>query len=490
MVFENTHKKTNIRHNLSEHAGMPVIKGKKWAFNLWFREGDVKKIYNYEVTNKETNNENIKIDNKIKLYNNILTNNDVLKIINCCSFEEKEQSSVWIENNKIMNIIKKLEAIVKIDKIYFETMCVTKYAPGINHNEHPDAFDIKDKKGKEYMSLLGQRLVTITGALTNFKITFSKLGKIYDMNKNEILIYNNCYSNSNKRDLNMMKTYTPVDKHSGMIVFNIYIREKDLQNTKLLKISNTITETKIENNLSTNELIHLIYKYSKNTNIPGFNVANIAPIDYVMKTLLKIKTIKNKINNAFLNPLNIEKTKLYAFDEYNPVVVEDVINKDIHQIVNEYFKTNIKNKIYIFGDIQSKRYKYNDEIITRLLHLEFLPLIEKIVGKKVKPTYTYLSAYIKGADLPAHTDRPECEYTCSYIIGKPQNTNWNIYVHKKKREKKYEGKMNFTPPKEECVAVDCNENGLMIFKGTDHPHYREPLEHEYYNIVLLHYCSK
>ena len=128
--------------------------------------------------------------------------------------------------------------------------------------------------------------------------------------------------------------------------------------------------------------------------------------------------------------------------------------------------------------------------MTRLLHLEFLPLIEKIVGKKMEATYTYISAYVKGADLPPHTDRPECEFTCSYIIGKPPDTNWNIYVHKTKQPVKYKGRYDFTPPKEECLAVDCRENGLMIFNGTDHIHYREPLEHEYYNVVLLHYKGR
>ena len=49
--------------------------------------------------------------------------------------------------------------------------------------------------------------------------------------------------------------------------------------------------------------------------------------------------------------------------------------------MDEYFKTNIKNGVYPFGDRQSQRYKIIDEIMTRLLHLEFLPLIEKIVGK-------------------------------------------------------------------------------------------------------------
>ena len=125
--------------------------------------------------------------------------------------------------------------------------------------------------------------------------------------------------------------------------------------------------------------------------------------------------------------------------------------------------------------------------MSRFMHYEILPLIEKIVGKVLKPTYTYLSAYLKGTKLPPHTDRADCEFTCSYIIGKPKDSNWNIYVHKTKQPIKYKGRYDFCPPKEECIPVDCGENGLMIFNGTDHIHFREELEHEYYNIVLLHY---
>ena len=43
------------------------------------------------------------------------------------------------------------------------------------------------------------------------------------------------------------------------------------------------------------------------------------------------------------------------------------------------------------------------------------------------------------------------------------------------------------PPKEECINCDCRSNGLMIFNGRDHIHYREALEHDFYNILLLHY---
>ena len=45
LVFDNTYKNSNKRHPLSEHAGMPVLKGDKYAFNLWFRECNSKKLY-------------------------------------------------------------------------------------------------------------------------------------------------------------------------------------------------------------------------------------------------------------------------------------------------------------------------------------------------------------------------------------------------------------------------------------------------------------
>ena len=127
--------------------------------------------------------------------------------------------------------------------------------------------------------------------------------------------------------------------------------------------------------------------------------------------------------------------------------------------------------------------------MSRILHYEIQPLIEKILGKAVVPTYTYLSAYVEGADLPAHTDRADCEYTVSFLINKPDNLTWPIYLHKVKQPIKHKGRSDFTPSKDECISVDCNAGGLMMFQGTDHIHFREQLPGEYYHIVLLHYMS-
>ena len=553
LVFENVHSGTNKRHELSEHAGMPVIEGEKWAFNLWFREESRQKLYDYkeETPLKPPSNisildnvnfsivkgdtplkptegntsyevegdtssgvEGVPPSNEIKRYESFLSSDDMLKIVMNCYFEDKERATAWVNRERIPEIIKKIEELLKIDSAYFESMCVTKYAPKIIHRDHQDAYDLTTAKGKENTRQTGQRLITITGFLSEIKVTFQKLGKEFNQKKGDLLVYNNCYNESDKRNENMIKNYAPegdtpstpkednASSPSSMLLFNIYVREKSRTKGGILKIANGIIESKIEEkqekqekqeikcNLSSEELIHMIYTRNpfEIMKIPGFKLTNKAPIDYVVDTLLKIKILRDCSNNGFLNSVNLEKE--YFIDEYNPVVVEDVINPEIHELVDEYFKTNIKNGVYPFGDRQSQRYKIIDEIMTRLLHLEFLPLIEKIVGRKMEATYTYISAYVKGADLPAHTDRPECEFTCSYIIGKPINTNWNIYLHKTKQPEKYKGRYDFTPPKDECIAVDCNQNGLMIFNGTDHIHYREPLEHEYYNVVLLHYKGR
>ena len=108
-----------------------------------------------------------------------------------------------------------------------------------------------------------------------------------------------------------------------------------------------------------------------------------------------------------------------------------------------------------------------------------LPLIERITGKKLEPTYTYLSAYTKGADLPPHTDRPDCEVSVSFIIDKPlcegKTVGWPIYVDKVVQKQKSKGRYDVRPDKSGCIEVDCDRNGIMVFNGTDHIHYRDAL---------------
>ena len=142
----------------------------------------------------------------------------------------------------------------------------------------------------------------------------------------------------------------------------------------------------------------------------------------------KQSTINSDNSYSALNSDNLQKS--YTFDEYNPVVVENVLNASTLAICQKYYSTTIENGDYVLGDKQSRRFKSHNEPLSRILHYEVLPLIEKIVGKKLMPSYTYLSAYVKDSDLPAHTDRADCEYTVSFLINKPDNSHWKYIMLK------------------------------------------------------------
>jgi prolyl 4-hydroxylase len=67
LVFETVVAGTNYRHEDSIHSGLPVIKGEKFAFNLWFRERkreNYHKLCNYVV---EENNKNYTLLDFLKM---------------------------------------------------------------------------------------------------------------------------------------------------------------------------------------------------------------------------------------------------------------------------------------------------------------------------------------------------------------------------------------------------------------------------------------
>ena len=53
VVFKNCIDNTNIKDPTSIHAGMPVIQGEKWAFNLWFREKETSRIMYQDIVIQE-----------------------------------------------------------------------------------------------------------------------------------------------------------------------------------------------------------------------------------------------------------------------------------------------------------------------------------------------------------------------------------------------------------------------------------------------------
>lgn len=514
LVFWNVLRNTNIKHPLSEHAGMPVIKGEKYAFNLWFRECPRTMLYREFNPDYYKNNPNNNINNPTLVENNMLNNVSNVEVIDLnngiyklekfitdteinyikykCIFDTARSiSSCWIKKHEMTGLISRFEKLCKIDKNGFENINVVKYSAKYIHRNHFDAYDPNTDKGKQCIGSIGQRTWTITGILSSkIEYTFSSLNINTTINVGDIIFYKNTLNDNRTRNPNLIKSIiNNTDKDS--ILIHVYIRENASNKPQFTSVTNeNRVKINTENYIETyNEVLEL---FNSNQVNQGWHVyksfkiiTNGPPMDFLKMYVRRLIKEREEHSGNVLDIRNL--TTAYNFDEYTPVIVNNVLNETTIRVFKEYYNECIKCKYFVLGDNQSNRYKSNNEAFSRFLHYELLPLIERIVGKRIQPTYTYLSAYVKGADLPAHTDRPDCEYTVSFVVDKPENVRWPIYFHKTKQSIKGKGRYNFTPPKDECIECDCEANGLMIFNGRDHIHYREKLEYDYYNILLLHY---
>lgn len=536
LVFDNTYENSNIKHPLSEHAGLPVEEGEKYAFNLWFRECSRSILYRdfnpeyylkfdnvnatsnnlvdtinnniYDRTNLFKYNENrlhdtYDIYSKTEFVNQSLCNN----ILFLTNLNNDKRKNGWVQLIEAESFTAMLESLLQIDRKFWENINVVEYKPGEIHNEHHTAYDLNSDKGKQYTNKLGQRLYSVTLALSNnIEIAFPKINVTQKMETGDILFYKNVTTNTNIRDMKLERIIKNKSDENCYIA-NIYIRERSksgevLNNNIIQNTIQNINETNEKNNSETivntepedytdtlNNVLELFNekKISKQWNgFKSFKYNFKGDFQQFIKYISDYTILHNSDNCINKENLN----KIYQLNDDLPLqVIENVVTEPYKMLLQKYYTETIRQNVWALGDKQSNRYKAHNEPMSRFLHYELLPLIEKITNKKLKPTYTYLSAYVKDADLPAHTDRPDCEYTVSFVVDKPENSSWNIYVHRTKQPIKHKGRYDFTPPLEECEAVDCSSGGLMMFQGTDHIHFREKLEFDYYNILLLHYCS-
>lgn len=172
------------------------------------------------------------------------------------------------------------------------------------------------------------------------------------------------------------------------------------------------------------------------------------------------------------------------FIENKYEVVKDAISKDLSKFIYTEMKMNEKLKCtlekceinsYKFGDPQCKNsYSSTNDIFSESLMLYLKKRIEKIVGKKLLPTYTYSRIYYKGSILKRHTDRESCEYTATICI-KTSQKRWNIYLEDMQRNTK---------------CVDLNETDMLVFQGRELPHWRKKYKGEEQVQIFLHYVDK
>ena len=176
--------------------------------------------------------------------------------------------------------------------------------------------------------------------------------------------------------------------------------------------------------------------------------------------MIEIQNLKQNGYYLFRQLLNTELAQ--AFYEYLALkkMVWQTINKEDERLGG--WGDEVVNNVYGI---------YGDPMFETIL-LKVMPTVEKIAGKKIYPTYSFVRLYETDNVMKAHKDRPECEYSITLNLG---GDVWPFkLVDLNKKEKSYE----------------LSPGDAIIYQGTKVYHWRDKFKGRYCGQAFLHYSSK
>ena len=168
------------------------------------------------------------------------------------------------------------------------------------------------------------------------------------------------------------------------------------------------------------------------------------------------------------------------FNKDKYCVVKKAVDKELCNFLSDYILIKRKvskivhhkglivpgfNLFGKFGDGQLKdSYNHYGDIAMDCLLSKLKPLMEKKTKLKVTPTYSYVRIYEKGDELKRHTHRESCEISTTLNLS---GDKWPIFI---------EGK-----------AINLSVGDMVIYRGCELEHWREPFKGNTCVQVFLHY---
>ena len=161
-------------------------------------------------------------------------------------------------------------------------------------------------------------------------------------------------------------------------------------------------------------------------------------------------------------------------------VIRQALSQELTDFVYLYFLTKRKVALYFFESkyispfadewgrwddtqVPDTYFHYSDLVMETLLQ-KMKPLIEKETQTSLIETYSCARIYKKGDELKKHTDRPSCEISCTLNLG---GEMWPIFLDGEK--------------------ILLNPGDMLIYKGYETEHWREPFTGNNCAQVFLHY---
>lgn len=176
----------------------------------------------------------------------------------------------------------------------------------------------------------------------------------------------------------------------------------------------------------------------------------------------------------------------------NPILLKNLVPVELLSLMNKRAEL-IKASGYT--DTDNELFKrqgfHNDPFFAKIHQDIFSPIVQKKVGKILKPSYNFLAFYHMNEGIcPVHLDRPQCYITLDICLN--QKKIWPLYINVDRHE--------FIDPedsdliekiKKESQQFDLNPGDGLIYSGTEQPHWRNKIDTDNYcHLVFFHFVPE
>jgi hypothetical protein len=177
-----------------------------------------------------------------------------------------------------------------------------------------------------------------------------------------------------------------------------------------------------------------------------------------------------------------------SFKKNKYQVIKGAISKELADFCYQYFlnKRDVARYLFdekyisqfteyfgVWNDNQiPETYSHYADIVMETLLQKVKPIMEKESGLNLIETYSYARIYKKGDELKRNKDRYSCEISTTMNLG---GDDWPIFLEPSGEEGK------------KGVEVKLEAGDMLMYRGCDLEHWREPFKGKDCGQVFLHY---
>ena len=189
------------------------------------------------------------------------------------------------------------------------------------------------------------------------------------------------------------------------------------------------------------------------------------------------------------------------FKKNKYTVIRNAVSKELCEFLEGYFllkrkvvETFFQNKYVspfekdwgVWNDVQVPgTYSHYADIAMETLLVKVIPVMQKHIGEKLLPTYSYARIYKKGDVLHRHKDRFSCEISTTLNLG---GDLWPIFIDPTGEDNIIDqDKHTIKPSAHKGEKIILNQGDMLLYSGCDLEHWREPFEGIDCVQVFLHY---